>query len=158
MKLSSTVVIRAPRADVFRVFSDIPNACERVSGIQQLEVLSEAKSGRGLRWRETRVMFGKEATEEMQITRFDQPSSYVVEAESHGTHYTSRFSFEEDGRDATRVTWEFVGKPVTTAAKLLSPLALLLKGPTERALKQDMLDLKSFLERPPPSEAAGARA
>ena len=111
MKLSSTLSIKAPRVDVFSVFSDIPSASERITGIKQLEVLSEAKSGQGVRWRETRVMFGQEATEEMEITRFDEPNSYVVEAESHGTHYTSRFSFVEDGGGATRVTWEFEGKP-----------------------------------------------
>ena len=82
MKISMSELLEAPRSDVFKLFTDIENASDRISGIRKLEVLSEVRSGVGLRWRETRVMFGKEATEEMEITGFDEPESYVVEAES----------------------------------------------------------------------------
>jgi len=149
MKISTSETIQAPRERVFEVFSDIPRAQERIDGIAKLEVLSEVDRGPGLRWRETRVMFGKEATEEMEITGFEEPRSYVVEAESHGTHYTSCYTFNEADDDRTDVTVVFMGRPVTLLSKLMTPMWLLFKGATERALKQDMTDLKRYLESSP---------
>ena len=122
MKISMSELLEAPRSDVFNVFTDIENASERISGIRKLEVLSEVRRGVGLRWRESRVMFGKEATDEMEITGFDEPDSYVVEAESLGTHYVSRFRFQEVEPGKTQVVWEFEGRAKTLAAKLMAPL------------------------------------
>ena len=42
----------------------------------------------------------------------------VVEAESHGTRYKSRFEFNETGADTTEVSWEFEGKPVSAMARI----------------------------------------
>ena len=93
MKIVIDETVQAPIDQVFDVFSDITKTEERISGIIKLEVLSDTKSGKGLRWRETRKMFGKEATKEMEMTAFEQPDSYMVEAKSHGMHYISTYSF-----------------------------------------------------------------
>ena len=146
MKTSMSVEVAAPLERVFDVFSDIARAEERIEGIKSLEILSDVKSGKGLRWRETRVMFGKEATEEMEITAFDRPRSYVVEAESHGTHYRSLFTFEELSSSSTKVTWEFEAKPLSLIAKLMTPLGLLFLGPMKKLLKRDLTDLKKHAE------------
>lgn len=128
------------------MFADIANAGERIEGIEKLEILSEVKSGVGVRWRETRTMFGKQATEEMEMTGFDEPSSYIVEANSHGTHYLSTYRFEDMGNDTTQVTWSFDGRPQSIAAKLMSPLAYVFKGALRKALQKDVSDLKRFIE------------
>lgn len=147
MKMNATEIIRARTDRVFEVFTDIANAAGRIKGISKVEILGDIRSGRGLRWRETRTMFGKEATEEMEITAFDPLRSYVVEAKSHGMHYLTRFTFEPaDGGSATRVTWVFEGTPITFTAKLMTPLMFLFKGASEKMMKQDMLDLKKHLE------------
>jgi len=146
MKICVAVEINAPIETVFDVFADIPKAAERVPGIDSLEVLSEVTSGVGLRWRETRSMFGQEATEVMEMTGFDPPNSYFVEAASHGMHYQSTYTFEERSGDVTTVTMEFIGTPVTFVARLFTPMALLFQGATKRALRQDMIDLKAFIE------------
>jgi carbon monoxide dehydrogenase subunit G len=147
MKVSASEVIRAPKEKVFQVFADIPTVGDKISGIDKLEVLSDVKWGVGLRWRETRTMFGKQATEEMEMTGFDKDSSYVVEAESHGTHYISNYQFKDAPGGATEVTWSFEGKPVSVAAKLFSPLAFAFKGSVKKALKKDVDDLKRFIEQ-----------
>ena len=146
MKVAATVVIQAPKEEVFKVFADIEKVGDRVEGIEKLELLSEVTWGIGLRWRETRTMFGKEATEEMEITGFDEPSRYVVEAESHGTHYTSVYQFTEDGDGGTQVSWSFEGKPISFVAKLFTPLAYAFKGSIRKALAKDVGDLKRFIE------------
>ena len=98
--------VAAPVERVFEVFTELDKAAERIPDIVGLEILSEGPFGLGTRWRETRVMFKKEATEEMWVTAFDPPKSYSVEAESHGMRYSTLFSFAPDG-DGTAVSWDF---------------------------------------------------
>ena len=156
MKVSVTEIISAPVANVFEVMSDIPSAAERVSGIVQLEVLGDIRSGKGVRWRETRVMFGKEATEVMEITEFSPPNHYRVEAQSHGMKYVSEWRFRDIDGARTEVSMVFTGTPLTLAAKLMTPLALLFQGATRKALHQDVLDCKRHIETAEP-RSAGSR-
>lgn len=149
MKVEGTEVIDMAPPRVFEVFSDIEKAAERIDGIAKVEILSTVRHGMGLRWRETRVMFGKEATEEMEFIGFDEPAEYVVEAESHGTHYLSTYSFEELGPGQTKVTWTFEGTPKSFFAKLMSPLAWAFKGTVAKMLRKDVLELKRFIEDSP---------
>ncbi len=147
MKVTAKATVNASREEVFKVFADIENAAERIEGITKLEVLSETRSGLGVRWRETRTMFGKEATEEMEMTGFEEPARYIVEAESHGTHYTSVYEFTEAGEGACDVSWSFEGKPLSIGAKLLSPLGYMFKGSVRKMLMKDVTDLKSYIEK-----------
>jgi hypothetical protein len=63
-------------------------------------------------------MFGQEATEVMEMTGFDPPNSYLVEAESHGMHYQLTYTFEERSDGVTTVTMEFIGTPISFAPAL----------------------------------------
>src|SRR5687768_2543408 len=93
MKVHAQVHIRAPKEAVWKTITDIKNAPNRISGIQKVEVLEQPPSGVvGLKWRETRTMFGKSATEVMWITKAVENSYYETRAESHGAIYHSRMS------------------------------------------------------------------
>jgi len=48
--------------------TDLEGSAERLSGVNEAEILERPEFGLGTRWRETRTMFGKEATEEMVVT------------------------------------------------------------------------------------------
>ena len=145
-KTVSSTFVAAPIDRVFAVYSNIPNAAERIPDIQKIEMLSEGPVGVGTRWRETRIMFKKEATEEMWISSFDPPRSYTVEAESHGMRYDTRFDFEEaDG--GTRVTWTFVGTPLTLGAKIMAPIfGLLMSGMLRKCMQRDLDALRTVCE------------
>lgn len=146
MNVRSTISIKAPMEKVFEYFSDIQKAEERIEGINKIEILSDEKSGAGLKWRETRTMFGKEATEIMWITDFNPPVTYSVEAESHGMKYHSTYTFDQEG-DNTMVEMVFEGTPVSLWAKISAPLfGVVFKGATKKALQKDMHDLKKLLE------------
>jgi carbon monoxide dehydrogenase subunit G len=119
--LQVSTQVSAPIEDVFKVFTSIDKAAERIPGIQSVEMLTEGPFGEGTRWRETRLMFKKEATEEMWVTGFDAPNSYTVEAESHGTKYSTLFSFTPES-SGTKVTWSFTGTPLTFGAKIMAPV------------------------------------
>lgn len=143
--LSVTEQINAPLDHVFDLFTDLEHAAEHISGIDRVEILTDGPIGVGTRWRETRTMWGKAATEEMEITEFSLNDRYTAVAESFGARYLSRFRFTRNGA-TTDVTMEFEVIPISLAAKLLTPLAGLMNRSVLNCIKQDLLDLKQVAE------------
>ncbi len=130
--------VAAPLEKTFKAFTELDKAVERIPAITSLEVLTDGPFGEGTRWRETRLMFKKEATEEMWVTGFDEPNSYTVEAESHGMKYSTLFSFQPEG-EGTKVTWAFSGKALTFGAKLMAPIFnVLMKGTMKKCMLGDL--------------------
>ncbi|MCP5022981.1 MAG: SRPBCC family protein [bacterium] len=130
--------VAAPIEKVFESFTQLEKAVERVPGITSLEVLTEGPFGEGTRWRETRVMFKKEATEEMWVTGFTPPHSYTVEAESHGMKYSTLFEFKTEG-NGTNVCWTFSGQALTFGARIMAPIFnLLMKGTMKKCMLGDL--------------------
>jgi carbon monoxide dehydrogenase subunit G len=144
-------VFEAPIEDVFDAVSDIPHLEEMVSGIEKVEMLSygaagEGEVGEGTKWRETRIMMKREATEVMWLKDFDRPKGYKVEAESHGSHYLTDYTFTEvDGGTRVRLTW--TATPRSFFAKLMTPLFWMMKGTLLKCLAQDLEDIKVALRR-----------
>jgi len=140
--------IEAPPDEVFRIASDIPNAADHVSQITKIEMLTDGPVGVGTRFRETRVMMGKEATETMEVVEFEPPSHYVLTAHSCGNDYRTTLRFEplDDGR-ATNVVFDFDAKPTTLIAKVLAPvMAPLMKGMMKKCIEGDLDDLQAAAE------------
>ena len=84
--------VAADPQTVWAVLTDLEHAAETLSGVSRVEVLTEGEYAVGTRWRETRKMFGKEATEEMEVTEVSAPTSTAVEAHSSGVDYRSVFT------------------------------------------------------------------
>ncbi len=125
--------------ETFALFTDLPGSQDRIPSIQKVEILSDGPFGMGTRWRETRVILGKEATEEMWVTAFDSPHSYTVEAESHGTHYTTRFQFRRTGENATEVSMNFEARQITLVAKVLGLfMSPMLRKMVAKCLEEDL--------------------
>jgi len=145
IKVSTQVA--APLEKVFEVFTQIDKAAERIPAITKLEMLSEGPFGNGTRWRETRLMMKKEATEEMWVTGFDPPKSYTVEAQSHGSLYQTLFEFKQEA-GGTKVTWTFDCIPQSFGAKLLAPVfALFFNGMMKKCMLGDLEALRDVCER-----------
>ena len=141
--------INASPDRVFEVFADLHKAPERVKGIKSLEVLTDGPISNGTRFRETRVMFGKEATEEMEFTAFEPGRRYVVSADSHGSKYRTEYTFDsvEGGAGAqTRVTLHFEATPYSFLAKMMTPMAKMMTKSVAKLCLQDMDDLKAHIE------------
>lgn len=146
MKIQDSIIINADRARVFEVFCDLDNVAANITGINKVEMLAgPTQLNLGTKWRETRTMFGKEATEVMWVTGYEKDASYDVEAESHGTHYRSVYRFTPEG-SGTRVDMTFEGVPLSVGARLASVLGALFAGATKKALHQDLVDLKKVCE------------
>ncbi|MFG0284282.1 MAG: SRPBCC family protein [Phycisphaerales bacterium JB039] len=139
------MTIRAPQQAVFDAICDLEGAPERISAIRKVEVLTDGPVGKGTRWRETRQMFGKECTEEMEITEFDPPHGYAMGADNCGCHYDSRFSVRPDG-DKTIVEMTFRAIPTSLKGRLMMPMGLLMLPMMKKCVRQDLEDLKAHVE------------
>ena len=146
MEVKVSKVIEGSQDRVFQVFTELEQAPQRIAGITNLEVLSEGPVGKGTRWRETRVMFGKEAVEEMEISDFQPSTGYAVEAESCGCLYQTSFDFEPEGSQ-TKVTMSFKSTPLTFFGRIMGFLmGGMMRKTMVKCMDADMSDLKAFIE------------
>lgn len=138
--------VAAPPEVVFARAADFRRAPEFVSAIVKMEILTSGPVGAGTRFRETRMMFGREATEEMTVTAFEPPKRYTLSAESHGSRYHTELSFVPDGQ-GTRMTMTFQGTPVTLMARVMSVLMRPMMKGVAKACAKDLDDIKTAIER-----------
>ena len=140
--------IHAPVDRVFDVMSDFASAPARISAISRVEMLTDGPTRVGTRFRETRVMFGKEATETMEVLEFEPNRSYTLGAHSCGCEYRCNLMFRPVG-PGTEVTMHFKARPTSFMAKLISPLTMLMMGTLKKSVAQDLEDAKKFAESNP---------
>lgn len=144
--IEMTMDIAAPADRVFDVFTELETAADRISGIERIEILTPGPVGEGTRWKETRKFGKREATEEMEIVRFEPKRSYTVGSESCGAHFEWTFRFEPAG-EGTTVRFEGKAKAISLFAKLMSPLTALMFGPMMRkCMEKDFNELKLAAE------------
>jgi uncharacterized protein YndB with AHSA1/START domain len=146
----------APVGQVWEALTDLESAPRVLSGVERVEVLTPGPFGEGTRWRETRRMFGKEATEEMEVTACEQPDHIVVEADARGAHYVSEFTLTPEPEDATTVRMDFSAiQPSGFAGLLAKVFGGLGSRSVTKALEKDLSDIAATVERPPPGTAPG---
>jgi hypothetical protein len=147
MIVEAQVTINGARAAVWAAIADIENASETISGIEKIEVVEKPANGLvGLRWRETRMLFGKSATVEKWITDAAENEFYKTKAESDGFVFltTKRIS-EGTGGIALSESHESI--PQSTFIKIQSLPMFLFKGMIKKALMQDLTDIKAAVEQ-----------
>jgi len=147
MIVEAQVTINGSRAAIWAVLTDIENAAEIIRGIERIEVVEKPANGLvGLRWRETRMLFGKPATVEKWITDADENELYKTRAEDDGFVFLSTTRISESSGGMT-VTSAHETRPQGIVAKLKATPMFLFKGVIRKALLQDLNDIKSAVER-----------
>lgn len=147
MKIELETKIKGSPQEVWNVITDISNSVNVISGIEKIEILEQPSNGLvGLKWQETRTLFGQTATEIMWITDAVEHEYYKVRAESHGAVYLTDFFITENGGESI-LKMVFSGEPQKFTAKLMSALTgFMFKNATEKALLQDLEDIKAAVE------------
>lgn len=143
-------MVQAPVERVWAVLTDVAHADQTLSGVTQVELITDGPYGVGTQWRETRRMFGKEATEQMQVTAAEEPTRTVVEADSSGVHYVTEFRLGQDTDNATRLAMSFTATQAQAnpAQKVLWTLFSRLGAKaTEKVMKKDLQDIAARAER-----------
>src|SRR5689334_21319937 len=143
MLVEVQVTINGTRSAIWAAITDIENAAKILSGVLKIEVLEKPAKGLvGLKWRETRMLFGKPATAEKWITDAAENEFYKTRAESDGFVFLSTTRISENGSGMTLAS-SHDSQPQGIVAKLMSiPMSLLFKGVAKKALMQDLKDIK----------------
>ena len=149
MIVEAQVTINGSREAIWAAITNIENASETISGIENIEVLEKPANGLvGLRWRETRMLFGKPATAEKWITDAAENAFYKTRAESDGFIFLTTMSISESGSGSMTLTSCHDSQPQSIVKKLLLiPMGLLFKGVAKKAILQDLNDIKSAVEK-----------
>jgi carbon monoxide dehydrogenase subunit G len=147
MQLEVQVPVNATKAEIWAVISNIENAASTIEGIELVEILDKPENGLvGLKWRETRTMFGKTATEVMWITEAKTDHYYKTRAESHGAVYTSMMAITEEAGQVY-LNMSFSAEAQNIGAKIVAALlGGMMKKATQKALLKDLEDIKKAVE------------
>jgi hypothetical protein len=148
MIVEAQVTVNGSRAAIWAAIADIENAAETIRGIENIEVLEKPENGLvGLKWRETRMLFGKPATADKWITDAAENEFYKTRAESDGFVFLSTMTIAESSGGIT-LTSSHHSNPQGIAARIMSiPMGLFFKGVAKKALLQDLNDIKSAVEQ-----------
>jgi uncharacterized protein YndB with AHSA1/START domain len=146
METKVEIEIGAPPTIVYATATDVAQWPQFISGIEQVEILTAGPIQVGTRFRETRIMFGRRASEEMAVAALEPPHRFVLTAENHGTRYVATHEIVSAGA-VSRLMLTFEGKPVAMAARLFSIIGLLFMGAVTRKLEADLQQLKAEAER-----------
>lgn len=144
--------VDAPADAVWRVLTDVEGFEAVLSGVTRVERLAGIGYGIGTRWRETRTMLGREASEELEVVGIDEGRSTTLAAEASGLAYRTELSLEPlvgDGAAQTLVRMRFSGTFVSPSwvqramAKLTAGIGLRV---TRAAMQQDLDDIAAAAE------------
>ncbi len=153
MVVEARVDIDASREAVWAIIVDIECAASFVHGIDKIEILEKPADGLiGLKWRETRMLFGKPASADKWITAAVENEYYSTRAEDQGFVFLSTLRIDLAG-DGVTLRSAHASQPRSLGARLMSiPMGLLFKGTIRKALLQDLQDIKVAVEntRSPP--------
>src|SRR5580692_9900275 len=121
MIVEAQVTINGSKAAIWAAITNIENASETISGIEKIEVVEKPANGLvGLRWRETRMLFGKPATAEKWITDAAENAFYKTRAEDGGFVFTSATSISENSDGSITLTSCHDSQPQTIVARFMS--------------------------------------
>lgn len=121
MRLTRSVLIRRPPAEVFALVSDVDRYCEFFHGMTQWRPLSRKRRGKGARYRVLLEVGSIEAGGAVAVTEWTEGRLIAWESET-GVDTSGRWTLEPRG-EATRLCLEIrfdlpgpFGKPVELLA------------------------------------------
>ncbi len=149
----TSVYVEAPPPVVFAALSDIERWKDWLPNVVRVEKLTPGPFGAGTEWRETRKMYGKEATEHFRVTRYEAPSRIDLSVDgSKGTSGRGEFLF----------TYELVPERGGTNLELTGEVRMpglwglisrFMLGSFRKACHADLEALKAHIESPWPASS-----
>jgi hypothetical protein len=148
MIVEAQVTINGSKAAVWAAMTNIADAAAIISGIEKIEIVERPTTGLvGLKWKETRMLFGKPATVEKQITEAKENEFYKTRAEDSGFVFLTTNRISEGGGDVT-LTSAHETKPQGFVASLKALPMVFFKGMIKKAIMKDLNDIRVAVEHP----------
>lgn len=148
IRFEVTRTFQVSKQEAYRSLLDLQAAEKWMQGLVGIERLDEGEMKVGSEWKETRKMFGQEASEYFEVVELDEPNKIVYYVDgARGTtgkgEYIYTYLLTSVG-DKTEVTLQGEIKGLTGLTKLFGKL---MKGTFAKACAKDMDALKSYLEK-----------
>lgn len=142
-EVRTTRSINAPVDIVFATLAEVDNFSKAVPHITKVEMLSDIRSGVGTRFRETRIMKGREASTELEITEYVANDHVRFVSDAGGTIWDTVFTVKPEG-DGTHMEMVMAVKAYKFLAKIFNPLIM---GMVRKAIEADMDAVKAYCEQ-----------
>ena len=141
-------VVQAPPTAVIAAITDLESWSRWMPGLVRVERLTQGPFDLGTRWRETRKMYGREASEVFQVSEYEPPGRLGLLVDgAQGTtgrgEYRFLYLLEPVPEGATRVTLEGEIEMPGLVARLLAPL---MKGMLRRGCERVLDALATHVE------------
>lgn len=134
--------IAAPLDLVFQTVSDVRNFRDAVPHIKHVEFLSDQQFGTGTRFRETRLMNGREHTVELEVAEYIDNQRVRMISDAGGTIWDTVFTVAQVSDNVTlEMTMDI--KPHTLVARVMTPL---IRRMVVKGVETDMDAVKAFCE------------
>ena len=139
------MIRRPPRSTLFpyTTLFRSRNFSKAVPHITNVEFVSDQHIGVGTRFKETRIMKGREATTELEVTEFVENDHVRFVSDQGGTIWDTVFSLERHG-DKTSLKMIMDANAYKLMAKIMNPL---IKGMVTKAIDADMDAIKEYCEQ-----------
>ena len=135
--------ISAPKALVFQTVANIREFAKACPKIVKYEFLTEIESGVGTKFRETRMMGGKEAVTDLEVTEYEENDHIRLVADSHGAVWDSVFRVRET-EGITTLTLTMEARSYRLLAKVMN---FLFQGMIKKEVAKDMDRVKAYCEK-----------
>ena len=135
--------IEAPKEKVFHTIADIRNFSKAVPDIVKVEFVSDSMTGLGTRFKETRIIGGKEHTQELEVTEYDENNSIRLVTDSNGKVWDSVFTVSDE-HGPTQLMLIMEANAYKFVAKVMNPL---MKYFIKKAVGKDMDAVKVYCEQ-----------
>ena len=144
--MSRTMIIRNIRAPIEMVFKTVANISEfskAIPHIVKVEYLSKITSGVGTRFRETRLVKGKESPTELEVTEYVENERVRLIADSHGTVWDTVFVVKREG-DNTKLTMTMDARSSRIITRVV---VFMISGMVKKTIERDMDSVKAYCEK-----------
>lgn len=138
----SSRTISAPVEAVFDCVAHIQNFSNAVPDIAKVEFLTQSRRGVGTRFRETRVMKGRESTTVLEVTEYEVPRRIRFVSDEGGTIWDTVFTTEATD-EGTRLDMVMDARPHKLWARVVNPL---FGRMISKAVEEDMDAVKVYCE------------
>lgn len=142
-KIIITRDIDAPIANVFDTVAHIEEFAKAIPHVVKVELLSDKQKGLGTRFRETRLLKGKELSSEFEVKEYVENEHVRLLTDSHGIVWDTKFSVEVIGR----ITLLKMAMQITAYKFFPKIKTLLFKGGLTKAIGKDMDSIKAYCEK-----------
>ena len=146
MKVEAQILINGSKTAVWKTITNIRQAADIISGIEKIDILNQPGNGLvGLKWRETRLYFGKPAAIDKWITESIDDKYFKTRAEMDGFIFLTTMSIAESG-DNISLTSIHETKSQGIIAKIKSFPMIFFSKILKRAIVKDLNDIKFAVE------------